>query len=101
MKLINFFFLICFSISVFGQNKEFQNTADDARAMKIANELVEKMTIEEKVSLCHKGSTMEAVDAIPRLGIPEFRFCGATNAIYPDVKPDNYFAFLRPSTDTI
>lgn len=42
--------------------------------------LVKQMTIEEKVSLCHGGSDF-GTKAIPRLGIPEYRFSDGPNGV--------------------
>ncbi len=42
--------------------------------------LVQQMTLEEKVSLCH-GGTDFGTKAIPRLGIPEYRFSDGPNGV--------------------
>jgi beta-glucosidase len=72
----------------------------DKRAWQMADSLLSKMTLEQKISLCHKGQTHEQVDGIPQLNIPDFRFCGATNAIYPAVTDNNYFKLKYAPDDT-
>src|SRR6202044_1584586 len=42
--------------------------------------LVQQMTLEEKVSLVHGGSDF-GTKAIPRLGIPEYRFTDGPNGV--------------------
>ena len=40
-----------------------------------------QITNEEKATLCTKGSTMEQVDGMSRLDIPNFHYVGASCAI--------------------
>ncbi len=53
--------------------------------------LLGQMTLEEKVSLCHGVNNM-ATKAIPRLGIPEFRFSDGPNGVRDEEQiPTTYF----------
>jgi beta-glucosidase len=53
--------------------------------------LVSQMTLEEKVSLCH-GGTDFSTKAIPRLGIPEYRFTDGPNGVRDQEQiPTTYF----------
>lgn len=53
--------------------------------------LIQAMTLEEKVSLCHGGSDF-GTKAIPRLGIPEFRFSDGPNGVRDQEQiPTTYF----------
>jgi beta-glucosidase len=51
--------------------------------------LMEQMTLEEKVSLCHAGSKF-AVAAIPRLGIPEFWMSDGPHGVRHEICRDSW-----------
>ena len=54
-------------------------------AEKLANEILAKMTLEEKISLCHGNSTM-TINAIPRLGLKdEFCMSDGPNNVRPEL----------------
>jgi beta-glucosidase len=51
--------------------------------------LIERMTLAEKVSLCHAGSKF-AVAAIPRLGIPEFWMSDGPHGVRHEICRDSW-----------
>jgi beta-glucosidase len=51
--------------------------------------LMEQMTLQEKVSLCHAGSKF-AVAAIPRLGIPEFWMSDGPHGVRHEICRDSW-----------
>jgi beta-glucosidase len=51
--------------------------------------LLEQMTLEEKVSLCHAGSKF-AVSGIPRLGIPEFWMSDGPHGVRHEICRDSW-----------
>src|SRR4051812_45086708 len=53
--------------------------------------LLSQMTLEEKVSLCHGVTNMDT-KAIPRLGIPSFRFSDGPHGVRDEENiPTTYF----------
>jgi beta-glucosidase len=52
-------------------------------------DLLEQMTLEEKVRLCHAGSKF-AVSAIPRLGIPEFWMSDGPHGVRHEICRDSW-----------
>ncbi|MGA7880768.1 MAG: glycoside hydrolase family 3 C-terminal domain-containing protein [Terrimicrobiaceae bacterium] len=53
------------------------------------DQLLERMTLEEKVSLCHAGSKF-AVSGIPRLGIPEFWMSDGPHGVRHEICRDSW-----------
>ena len=55
------------------------------KAEKIADQILSKMTLEEKISLCHGNSTM-SINAIPRVGLRhEFWMSDGPNTVNEEV----------------
>ena len=52
-------------------------------------DLLERMTLEEKITLCHAGSKF-AVSAIPRLGIPEFWMSDGPHGVRHEICRDSW-----------
>ena len=52
-------------------------------------ELLRRMTLDEKISLCHAGSKF-AVSAIPRLGIPEFWMSDGPHGVRREICRDSW-----------
>ena len=63
-------------------------TAADSIEQRIT-ELMARMTLAEKVSLCHAGSKF-AVAAIPRLGIPEFWMSDGPHGVRHEICRDSW-----------
>ena len=62
---------------------------DIDKAEKIANEILSKMTLEEKISLCHGNGTM-SINAIPRVGLKqEFWMSDGPNTVNEEVNRDD------------
>jgi len=60
-------------------------TVSDEQALKLANEILSKLTLEEKISLCH-GSGTFTVGNIPRVGIEhEFTMVDNSSTVVGDV----------------
>ncbi len=53
------------------------------------DQLLERMTLEEKVSLCHAGSKF-AVSGVPRLGIPEFWMSDGPHGVRHEICRDSW-----------
>ena len=66
---------------------EVRSTADSIEQR--IDDLMEQMTLEEKVSLCHAGSKF-AVAAIPRLGIPEFSMSDGPHGVRHEICRDSW-----------
>ena len=59
-------------------------------AMKKARDILAKLTLEEKISLCHGNSTM-TINAIPRVGIKkEFTMSDGPHNVRPDLKRNSF-----------
>jgi beta-glucosidase len=64
--------------------------ADPDPAAKLADEILAKMTLEEKVSLCHGNSTFY-INAIPRVGLQEeFAFSDGPHNVRPEVNRNSW-----------
>ncbi|HWD37631.1 MAG TPA: glycoside hydrolase family 3 C-terminal domain-containing protein [Fimbriimonas sp.] len=75
--------LIALVLGVLCRSESIESRVDD---------LVRRMTLEEKISLCH-GATDFATAAIPRLGIPSYKFSDGPNGVrYPWNVPTTSFA---------
>jgi beta-glucosidase len=66
---------------------EIESTADSIEQR--ITELMARMTLAEKVSLCHAGSKF-AVAAIPRLGVPEFWMSDGPHGVRHEICRDSW-----------
>ena len=64
-------------------------TAPGATIEDRIEDLLERMTLEEKIRLCHAGSKF-AVSAIPRLGIPEFWMSDGPHGVRHEICRDSW-----------
>ena len=59
-------------------------------------ELLAKMTLEEKVSLCHANSKF-ATGSVERLGIGELTMSDGPHGVRPEVERDSWKCLNRPT----
>jgi beta-glucosidase len=64
-------------------------TAPQAAIEDRIDELLDQMTLEQKVSLCHAGSKF-ALSAVPRLGIPEFSMSDGPHGVRHEICRDSW-----------
>jgi beta-glucosidase len=82
--------LTCAAIVLLGPTLGYgQNFAPSAATEARIDDLLGKMTLEEKISLVH-GNTFFTTPAIPRLGIPERWLSDGPSGVKPNEGPNNY-----------